>query len=78
MVFGVGPPAKDDTWQRSVDEFLDVMRKAQKQLKFGREDRRGAFQTIAAGISYGGGQMVGIIEQRCNVLIRTLSSNREI
>ena len=58
FVFGVGPPANDDTWQTLLNEFMDALRDAQSKLRFGSGDRRGSFQTVAVGISYGGGEMV--------------------
>ena len=57
-MFGVGPPANDDTWQTLLNEFMDALREAQGKLRFGPGDRRGSFQTVAVGISYGGGEMV--------------------
>ena len=59
IAFGVGPPLNDATWAAAVEEFLKAMEIARSKLKFNKHgDRRGPFKTVAAGVSYGGGQKV--------------------
>ena len=61
----------DKTWQHSMDELLKALGEARVKLWFEeREERRGDFDTIAFGVSYGGGQTVSLA-----VLIRDMSSN---
>ena len=61
----------DETWQHSMDELLKALGEARVKLWFEeREERRGDFDTIAFGVSYGGGQTVSLA-----VLIRDMSSN---
>lgn len=54
----VGFP-KSETYAADVEEFVEVVTQAGKEMKFGKaENSRGAFNTITVGVSYGGGQMV--------------------
>ncbi|GJE98476.1 hypothetical protein PsYK624_147080 [Phanerochaete sordida] len=48
----------DPTWDASMVELAKALEDAQGKMNFGamRVDRRGNFNTIAAGVSYGGGQ----------------------
>ncbi|GJF00970.1 hypothetical protein PsYK624_172740 [Phanerochaete sordida] len=48
----------DEGWQESTAELLKAMVEARGKMKFEqkREERRGDFDTIAFGVSYGGGQ----------------------
>lgn len=58
----VGPPEGDVTWS-SVHEGVRVaLADAKRRMLFTqRRDRRGTFKTIAAGLSYGGGQRVSCV-----------------
>lgn len=49
------------TYHDDVKEFVKVVTQAGKELKFGKAvNTRGSYNTIAIGVSYGGGQMVRI------------------
>lgn len=59
IVACVAPPDIDGEWQDVQSGVRKALKAAQTKLKFsGILDRRGTFQTIAYGISYGGGQRV--------------------
>lgn len=54
-----GGPSGDASWSGVVQGAQVAMADAKRRLRFsGKRDRRGEFQTIAMGLSYGGGQMV--------------------
>ncbi len=54
----VGFP-KGETYAADVEEFVEVVTQAGKEMRFCKaENSRGGFNTIAVGVSYGGGQMV--------------------
>ncbi len=62
-LFGVfvGPPAGDSTWAQVTAGVRVAMQHAKQRLRFKKKlDRRGRFKTIAVGLSYGGGQTVGV------------------
>ena len=49
----------DPTWVSTIQRSTEAFREAKEMIKFPkRQDRRGDFQTIAFGVSYGGGQKV--------------------
>ena len=49
----------DPTWQESATELLKAIDEAGHKMVFtARDDRRGDFDTVAFGVSYGGGQTV--------------------
>ena len=57
-----GRPVDDPTWDVTTKGVEAAMAKAESKLKFGkRRDRRGPFNTIASGVSYGGGQKVSAL-----------------
>ena len=54
----VGHP-DEPTWMASIHALEAAIAEAKSKLIFGkRQDRRGSFQMIAVGVSYGGGQKV--------------------
>lgn len=58
-VFAVcaGQPANDLTWPSVTRKAMEAINRLQSKLAFKSDpDRRGSFQTVASGISYGGGQ----------------------
>ncbi|KAI0682361.1 hypothetical protein BC835DRAFT_1424521 [Cytidiella melzeri] len=80
LLFGVlvGPPAGDKTWPSVVMEVERCMARAKHYLRFKKkQDRQGRFMTIAAGLSYGGGQMPGVLchSKHNNKVIRELMEN---
>lgn len=55
----VGPPTGDPTWPAVMKGVEAALAEAKRTLRFSKkQDRRGTFKTIAAGLSYGGGQTV--------------------
>lgn len=57
-----GRPVNDDTWDKTTDGVVAALGRAERKLNFGKKrDRRGTFQTIASGVSYGGGQKVHLV-----------------
>ena len=76
VVIFVGPPAGDVTWH-SVHEGVRVaLADAKRRMRFTqRRDRRGTFKTVAAGLSYGGGQRV---RESLILLIATSNNNKMI
>ncbi|KAI0795175.1 hypothetical protein BC629DRAFT_1286708, partial [Irpex lacteus] len=53
----VGPPTGDPTWPAVMKGVEAALAEAKRTLRFSKkQDRRGTFKTIAAGLSYGGGQ----------------------
>ncbi|KAF7791983.1 hypothetical protein EIP86_003010 [Pleurotus ostreatoroseus] len=59
FVFAVcaGKPIGDKTWDRTMQQFGDTVARTRDALNLKKgQDRRGPFETIAVGVSYGGGQ----------------------
>ena len=54
-----GRPLNDPTWDTTTAGVEAAFRKAEVSLRFSkRRDRRGRYNTVASGISYGVGQKV--------------------
>ena len=57
-----GRPLNDPTWDETTAGVEAALQRAEMRLQFRNKwDRRGAYKTIASGISYGGGQKVGSV-----------------
>lgn len=57
-------PPDQKTWAKSLEVLKEAMNKAKKQLQISKEKlnhRRGEYEFISGGISYGGGQKVSNI-----------------
>lgn len=69
----------DEGWQESTAELLKAMVEARGKMKFEqkREERRGDFDTIAFGVSYGGGQTVSTAVFACHTLLMSAHSVQE-
>ena len=56
----VGGPDGDESWPAVVEGAQEALSCAKRSIRFSwKQDRRGTFKTVATGLSYGGGQMVG-------------------
>ena len=76
MAILAGKPANDETWMKAMDEATKVMMEKKGELRLlcnpckkkrpedyckGCLNRRGDFKAMSVGLSYGGGQTVGLL-----------------
>ena len=74
-----GQPADQGGWARLMEELQRLFEDARTQYRFKksqRDHRRGVYDTITAGISYGGGQTVRVLFWHVAVLLTSCNPQR--